>query len=356
MKKSNYHLKVFEDKKVEMIKKINSNSFSILRYPGGKRKSILTFAEYLFSNNSHIDILVEPFAGSASFSIALLEHGLVKKIALSDLDELVASMWKVIFSDDAQKLANKIRKAKIDISTWKEIKKSHPSKLIDKAFKCIYLNRTSFSGILRNEAGPMGGQQQTGIYKLDCRFNKDRIADRICELSKLRDKVLFVEAQCYKSTILQMNEIANQSNANLNIFWYFDPPYYYKANKLYRHFFTHNDHLELQNILLENSFKWQWLLSYDYAQEIADLYSNNYKCMYLNTMYTAASKGLSKGIKKELLITNFCDSKFQEMESSSKQQLNDFIMCNADFYDKLIASELIIHTIDNNFTNSLQPL
>lgn len=346
----------YYSKKEEMTKKINSNSFSVLRYPGGKRKSILTFAEYLFSHNSNIDILVEPFAGSASFSIALLEHGLVKKIALSDLDELVASMWKVIFSDDAQKLANKIRKAKLDITTWKKIKSSNPSTLIDKAFKCIYLNRTSFSGILRNEAGPMGGHQQTGLYKIDCRFNKNRIADRICELSKLQDKVLFVEAQCYKSTILQITEIANQSNINLNIFWYFDPPYYYKANKLYRHFFNHSDHLELQNILLESSFKWQWLLSYDYAQEIADLYSDNYKCMYLNTMYTAASKGLSKGIKKELLITNFCDSKFQVTRSSSKQQLNDFIMSNAIFDDKLIASDLIIHTIDSNFANSLQPL
>lgn len=335
----------YYSKKEEILKKVNSNSFSILRYPGGKRKSILTFAEYLFSNNSNIDILVEPFAGSASFSIALLEHGLVKKIALSDLDELIASMWKVIFSDDAQKLANKIRKAKIDINTWKKVKKSNPKNLINKAFKCIYLNRTSFSGILRNEVGPMGGHQQAGLYKIDCRFNKDRIADRICELSKLQDKVLFVEAQCYKTTIMQITEIANQSNANLNIFWYFDPPYYYKANKLYRHFFNHCDHLEFQNILLESSFKWKWLLSYDYAQEIADLYSDNSKCMYLNTMYTAAAKGSAKGIKKELLITNFCDSKFQETKSSSKQQLNDFIMSNAIFDDKSITSELVIHNI-----------
>jgi len=337
-------------KKEEMTKKVNSNSFSILRYPGGKRKSILTFTEYLFSNNSNIDILVEPFAGSASFSIALLEHGLVKNIALSDLDELVASMWKVIFSDDAQKLANKIRKAKIDVDTWKKIKSSSPSKLIDKAFKCIYLNRTSFSGILRQEAGPMGGHQQTGLYKIDCRFNKARIADRICELSKLQDKVLFIEAQCYKSTILQMNEIANKSNVNLNIFWYFDPPYYYKANKLYRHFFNHNDHVELQNILLENSFKWQWLLSYDDAQEITDLYSDNYKCMHLNTMYTAASKGISKGIKKELLITNLYGLKLQESSQHYKQQHNSSANNNL-IGDKLIVSETMMYATANTFSN-----
>jgi hypothetical protein len=43
----------------------------------------------------------------------------------------------------------------------------------DIAVKCLFLNRTTFSGILHGRAGPMGGRKQQSDYKIDCRFNKD---------------------------------------------------------------------------------------------------------------------------------------------------------------------------------------
>jgi DNA adenine methylase len=45
--------------------------------------------------------------------------------------------------------------------------------------KCLFLNRTTFSGILHGRAGPIGGRRQTGPYKIDCRFNKVTLEARL---------------------------------------------------------------------------------------------------------------------------------------------------------------------------------
>ena len=54
--------------------------------------------------------------------------------------------------------------------------------------KCLFLNRTTFSGILGGHAGPIGGRSQSSDHTIDCRFNKDALAERILNVKRLHDE------------------------------------------------------------------------------------------------------------------------------------------------------------------------
>src|SRR5690606_17733209 len=47
------------------------------------------------------------------------------------------------------------------------------------ALKCLFLNRTTFSGILHGSAGPIGGRSQRSRYDIACRFPLEGLAQRI---------------------------------------------------------------------------------------------------------------------------------------------------------------------------------
>ena len=45
------------------------------------------------------------------------------------------------------------------------------------AYKAIFLNRTTFSGIFKS--GPIGGKDQISKYPIDCRYNAIKIKKKI---------------------------------------------------------------------------------------------------------------------------------------------------------------------------------
>ena len=79
------------------------------------------------------------------------------------------------------------------IDTWNECARyKEDAYLSDKetyqiGFAGLFLNRTNFSGILK--AGPIGGKAQTSKYKLDCRFNKERIIQSILDIAAYKNRV-----------------------------------------------------------------------------------------------------------------------------------------------------------------------
>ena len=66
-------------------------SKSPLRYPGGKTR----FTPFIWSAIQHSGAMhaefAEPFCGGAGVSLALLELGHVQRIALNDIDPLIAN-------------------------------------------------------------------------------------------------------------------------------------------------------------------------------------------------------------------------------------------------------------------------
>jgi len=243
-------------------------------------------------------LFVETFAGGASVALQLLSDGVVEKIALGERDPLVASFWKTVFSD-ADWLIDQISTTAVTLENWDYFKNSSFRSTRDRALACFFLNRTSFSGIMATGAGPIGGRNQESEYRIDCRYNVETLTARIRQAAALRDRVLFVENADWKSTILKVQGLKYERQ---EVFYYFDPPFFLKAERLYRYYFGTEDHAGLHASLMK--LKQPWLLSYDKADEIVELYSpRGFGPTHIDILYSIASSG-SRPKAQEVIITN----------------------------------------------------
>ena len=57
------------------------------------------------------------------------------------------------------------------------------------------------------------------------------------------------------------------------LFFYFDPPYYNKGQKLYKNFFSHKDHQRIHDVIAQEIAA-PWIITYDDVGEIARLYAD----------------------------------------------------------------------------------
>lgn len=272
---------------------------SILRYPGSKRR-LTRYLEKIFRyNHLRPKILVEAFVGGGSVFLYFLKNDLVGRAIISDKDRLIYSFWHILFSNPNHliKFLNKIEVNLNNFYKYKEIA-ANPGRY-DKnklAEACLFLNRTSFSGILTNSAGPLGGRMQKSKYKIDCRFNKKYLIEKIKYLSTFSNRVTILPYD-WKRMIKYAQELTKDWNAR-QIFFYLDPPFYHKASQLYRHYFNIEDHKDLCNTVL--SLKFPWVLSYDNAPEVKKMYSK-FRKIHVQMPYSINSP--AKRIEKELIIT-----------------------------------------------------
>lgn len=271
---------------------------SPLRYPGAKRRLTGYIAEVLRINSIRPTVFIEPFAGSASVALQLLQDNFVDYIALGEKDELIASFWKVVF-EDTQWLIDKIKSIEPTVDEWKRYKHTYFRSNRDRALACLFLNRTSFSGIMAPGAGPIGGLSQKSEYKIDCRFNVKTITKRIEQASALADKVKFVHHGDWSET---MNKASSRFSNKEDVFYYLDPPFYNKSSRLYRYCFTHSEHKSLHNRLV--NLDESWLLSYDSAPEIIDMYSHNGSAPRKVDLLYSISAAAELVRAQELMITN----------------------------------------------------
>jgi DNA adenine methylase len=273
---------------------------SPLRYPGSKRRLAQYLQDVVQLNKLSPKLYVEPFAGGASVALQLACNGIVEKIGLSDLDPLIASFWQCVFFD-TDWLVKAIEEVAVTLKNWEIFKASNPDDDRGRALKCIFLNRTSFSGILSSGAGPIGGKSQRSAYDIGCRFTKPTVIKRIRQASMLRDKVAFVWNLNWERCLAAMTEHTQDVDTN-QVFLYLDPPFYFKAKRLYTYYFTDQDHEALYDAMTKLSTP--WLLSYDAAKPIEELYSSNgIKPKRIELLYSiAGSSGVTPA--KELIVTN----------------------------------------------------
>lgn len=189
----------------------------------------------------------------------------------------------------------------------------------DKALKCLFLNRTTFSGILHGRAGPIGGKNQTSAtkYKIDCRFNKKALAARLRAIGELGStgRIIDVWNSDWRDTLARIKREYNHRLASDEILVYFDPPYVEKAKFLYPWAFGDDQHRALASTL-RDATDYRWLLSYDDNPLARELYPPDgagRHVLHARHRYSAAGlKATAEGKRKrphreELLITNFLD-------------------------------------------------
>ena len=300
---------------------------SPLRYPGSKRRLVGYIKEALQINKLRPSLYIEPFVGGGSVAINLLNDNLVERAILVDIDPWIASFWQTVFFD-TNWLIEQIETIEVSLEKWYELKHANPSSTRDQALTCLFLNRTSFSGILEKRAGPIGGKKQESDYPIDCRFTqttRKTIIQRIEQISPYADRIYGVWSCSWEEAI---SKISSEQQTNKlpqkDLFFYLDPPFFEEAEALYRFYFMEEDHGALRDYLLKTEDK--WLLSYDSAEQVEILYgealekgTNGTQHYDIELIYTIAS--ISKRKKgKEIILSNL--DKLPEPQSARSNQTN----------------------------------
>lgn len=256
--------------------------YSPLRYPGGKGK-LEPFMELLIRQTGHLGgTYVEPFAGGAGIALELLEKGIVSDIVINDLDKGIYSFWRAILTE-TDRFINNIRNVELSIDEWnrqREIIDDCSRYSYELGFATFYLNRTNRSGIIKG--GVIGGIEQAGNWRMDARFNREALIERIVKIASRKNHIHLYNKDV--NSFIQNYLPKYQQNA----FVYFDPPYFDKGKQLYLNFFSNDDHVRIER-MINNQVNCDWVITYDDVQEIADIYQNHIlKRFDLN--YSAAVK------------------------------------------------------------------
>lgn len=240
---------------------------SPLRYPGSKRQLLPWIVELLLLNGQP-QTFIEPFAGGASVGLYIATAGLAERVVLGDADELVYAFWHIACFD-TDWLIDAMWDVEVTVENWERFRAKPGRSHRDRALACLFINRTSFSGILHPYSGPIGGKQQRGANTIDCRFPKQTIDDRLRHVKKLADegKLAAVRGMGYHTTVAWTRAAWPDEQ-----FVYLDPPFWSKSQTLYRRSFTRDDHVKLAKWV--NELEGRWLLSYDSSPDVASLYGD----------------------------------------------------------------------------------
>ena len=262
-------------------------TYSPLRYPGGKNK-LAPFIAKICADNSISGHYIEPYSGGAAVALFLLFEGFVKNITINDNDRSIYAFWHSVLNN-SDKLCDKISSTPVTIEEWKRQREVQKNKenydLLELGFSTFFLNRTNRSGIIKG--GVIGGINQSGQYKLDCRYNKDELIKRIKNIAQQRDNISLYNEDAL--TLLDIDFICD-SNPNSTLL-YFDPPYYVKGQSLYTNYYKKNHHKLLCD-KIKSLRNINWLVSYDDADEIKLLYSDYHKIEYcINHTASSTKKG-----------------------------------------------------------------
>lgn len=265
---------------------------SPLRYPGGKTIYAKMLMSVIDKNDLSNCTFVEAFAGGAGAAITLLLNRKVKSVFLNDLDIAIYSFWCSIL-ENTEEFLHLMHCTPITVKEWhkqRKIYNTKPDNILQLGFATFFLNRCNRAGILL--ANPIGGIKQEGKYRINARFNKKKLEDKIRKIASKKDVI-----KIFNLDAAEFIKQLKRKHRNRKFLIYFDPPYYQKGELLYLNHFRHDDHEKLSNHIQNCSFP--WLLSYDNQPEIKELY-NGLKIYIRDLRYSLAKKIIAQ----ELIISN----------------------------------------------------
>jgi DNA adenine methylase len=230
---------------------------SPFRYPGGKTWLVPYIRDWLRSKSRPPVRLIEPFAGGAIVSLTVAFERLARHVVFAELDEGVATVWRVILNGQAEWLARKILEFDLTLENVRAVLDQPTQSLREQAFQTILRNRVQRGGIMADGAGLVKtGEKGRG---LNSRWYPETLARRIREINELKDRLTFVADDGFG--------LIKEHQADPEAAFYIDPPYTLAARRLYTKWQI--DHAQLFSEMC--ACKGDFLMSYDNTAEIVGL-------------------------------------------------------------------------------------
>lgn len=252
---------------------------SPLRYPGGKARLASFFATLIEAQVPRPTRYAEPFAGGAGAALRLLTDGVVTDVLINDINPGIAAFWRSV-TCRTESFVRLIDTTPVTIEQWHAASERYSEGSVGDdlslGFATFFLNRTNRSGIL--DARPIGGLDQNGKWKIDARYNKTALIERVRAVGDLAGHI----------TVSQLDGIdflETLDRVGDDVFVYADPPYVVQGKELYLDAFDDHDHRDLADSLLHAHYR--WVLTYDDDRLIwNELYSGE-RCARFDIAHTA---------------------------------------------------------------------
>ncbi|MFH0227091.1 DNA adenine methylase [Vibrio furnissii] len=271
-------LKTLSKKSVRAAFGVNAvpRACSPFRYPGGKDKLASFLAIFLSVNKLRNGRFIEPFCGGAGASLSLLLGGYVKEIHLNDKNFALYCFWDAL-KNNTENLLDMVYENIPSIEEWHRQKAIYADSLneptarkftkLEYGYSVFFLNRSNRSGVL--QAGPIGGLNQTGNYKIDCRYTTETLLKKIEKIASKKEQIFVYNEDC----INFLDRFNNAENYDID-FIYLDPPYVKEGRNIYSKNFCFDDtmHRELKEFIITHAKR--WLISYDDHPLVHELYSS----------------------------------------------------------------------------------
>lgn len=244
---------------------------SPLRYPGGKQVLAKVLAHLIRINAASEGVYAEPFAGGAGAALALLFGEHVERIIINDADCRIAAFWEAVLHQ-TNAFIKLVQNTPVTIAEWRRQRAiyldTRRRSTLAAGFATFYLNRCNRSGIIAS-GGPIGGIRQQGQWKIDARFNRDNLSERVSKIATYRDRIELSNLDAIKFLRLQSKKKRPKARP---LFVYLDPPYFAMGEHLYLNYYDADDHGRLAKYL-KGATAFQWALTYDNVPQIKKLYA-----------------------------------------------------------------------------------
>lgn len=228
---------------------MNQSINSPFRYAGGKFYARTLILKHIPPHSYY----VEPFAGGSSIFFAKEK---VKNNWLNDIDEALINSYLII-RDRPEELIKYLagEQAKKERHAYYK-NEFKPQTDLEKAARWFYLNRTSYSGIMKPQNCYWGYGDKYSMRPENWPRNIRRTSEKL---------------QNVKLTHWDFEQVIE--TVPDRAFLFIDPPYFNAdQDKFYTHSFSRNDHYRLCEILKKHKHRIKFLITYDNSLEIRQLY------------------------------------------------------------------------------------
>ena len=243
---------------------------SPLRYPGGKASLATFLARTIELNNLSGCSYLEPFAGGAGAALRLLREGVASELYLNDLDPHIVSFWRAVLNEP-ERFADAVRTVPMSVAEWRKqeevSRRADLGRSFELGFATFYLNRCNRSGIILG-AAPIGGYAQAGKWRMDARFYRESLAERILAIGRRREQIHVTNMDALEFLAKHFPGGHGHNSA----FVYLDPPYYANGNRLYMNYYCDREHRKLARYM-QTLDGLKWVMSYDDTDYIRRLYA-----------------------------------------------------------------------------------